>query len=92
MFLAIGMELEDCIFSVTAKPAEVIGKADEMGSLKVWAKGDTVVLSIDEGNFVFEDHRADNLSCSRRLTSVHTIINGALWRKRSVKPLGLRSR
>ncbi len=50
-FLHLGMPLEDAIKAVTLNPAQAIGKADFLGTLKNSAAGDAVVFSLEEGHF-----------------------------------------
>jgi len=54
-FLHLGLSLDDALRKVTAVPAEVIGMADQIGTLKVGARGDAVVLELQEGDFELWD-------------------------------------
>ncbi len=56
-FLHLGMSLDDALTRVTATPAEVIGRAGELGTLQIGAEGDAVVIEIEEGSFAFQDSR-----------------------------------
>jgi dihydroorotase len=48
-FLHLGMELPEALRRVTATPAEVIRQTGELGTLRVGAVGDAVVLKLHEG-------------------------------------------
>lgn len=56
-FLHLGMPLDDALARVTSTPAEVIGRVGELGTLKVGAEGDAVVIELQEGSFPFQDSR-----------------------------------
>lgn len=54
-FLHLGLSLNDALSKVTAVPAGVMGMADAIGTLKVGAWGDAVVLKLEEGSFPLMD-------------------------------------
>ena len=54
-FLYLGLSLDDALSRVTAVPAQVMGMADAIGTLKVGAWGDAVVLAVEEGSFALVD-------------------------------------
>jgi len=54
-FLYLGLSLDEALTRVTAVPAQVMGMADAIGTLKVGAWGDAVVLNVEEGGFPLVD-------------------------------------
>ena len=54
-FLLLGLSLENVIRMVTADPASLIGRSDHLGTLKLGAAGDAVVLDVRDGRFGFAD-------------------------------------
>ena len=54
-FLHLGFSLDEALAKVTARPAQVIGMADRIGTLAVGAWGDAVVLGLQEGAFDLYD-------------------------------------
>ncbi|MBI3960484.1 MAG: amidohydrolase/deacetylase family metallohydrolase [Chloroflexi bacterium] len=72
-FLHLGLSLDDAIAKVTAVPAQVMGMADAIGTLKVGAWGDAVVLALEEGSFPLVDS-AGVTQTGRRVLSPRTVI------------------
>jgi dihydroorotase len=54
-FLMLGMPLQDALLRVTANPAETVCMPGRIGTLRVGAEGDAVVLDPREGRFDFVD-------------------------------------
>ncbi|UYO55866.1 amidohydrolase/deacetylase family metallohydrolase [Rhodopseudomonas palustris] len=64
--MALGLSLEQVVPMVTANPAKMINRADEIGALKVGMAADVSVLTQRAGRFVLRDNEnteviADNL-------------------------------
>ena len=51
--ISLGISFEDTIRMTTAKPAEILGMSDEIGSLSIGTKADISILELAEGNFNF---------------------------------------
>lgn len=56
-FLMLAIPLEDALAMVTSVPAGVVGMAGRIGTLVTGAEGDAVVLTMEEGDFAFQDSR-----------------------------------
>ena len=54
-FLHLGMTLEEVIQKTTFRPAQVIGRAGELGTLKAGTVADIFVFDVQQGEFFFED-------------------------------------
>lgn len=54
-FLHLGLMLDEAIARVTSAPAQVIGMADRIGTLRVGAWGDAAVMELQEGAFELMD-------------------------------------
>lgn len=75
-FLLLGMSLEDVIKATTTKPAEVLGKLGEIGTLKPEACADITILKLTEGKYVFEDTMGEKRIGDKKLEPVHVIRKG----------------
>jgi len=75
-FLLLGMSLDEVIKASTTKPAEVIGKLGEIGSLKPGACADITIFKLIEGKFVFEDCVGEKRIGSQKLEPIHVIREG----------------
>lgn len=75
-FLHLGLTLEEVIRAATAKPAEVLGKAGILGTLKPGAEGDAVVLRLEEGHFSFMDTKGIPRIGKTRLVPTVTVRGG----------------
>jgi dihydroorotase len=74
--LHLGMDLEAVILAATARPAQAIGREDELGTLRVGASGDVAVFELQEGSFAFHDSY-DNVEQGRqRLVNRLTVCRG----------------
>jgi dihydroorotase len=78
-FLNLGMPLPAVIRAATATPAEVIGRAGELGTLRPGAAADVAVLALEDGRFDFEDSDRQHLTGAKRLAPVMTIKGGEVW-------------
>jgi len=77
-FLYLGLSLEEVIRASTTKPAEVLGKGDEIGTLKIGACGDVTVMKLIEGRFPLEDVEGESRLCRKRLIVTKIIKNGEI--------------
>ncbi|MEM1607514.1 MAG: amidohydrolase family protein [Candidatus Bathyarchaeia archaeon] len=77
-FLHLGLSLEEVINATTAKPAEVIGKKDVLGTLKIGACEDVAILKMGEGKFPLEDTSGEWEVCKQRLRAVKVIKDGRI--------------
>jgi len=77
-FLLLGLTLEEVIRAATAKPAEVLGKAGILGTLKPGAEGDAVVFRLEEGRFSFIDTKGVQRIGKTRLVPTVTVRRGVL--------------
>jgi dihydroorotase len=75
-FLAIGMPLEDVIRATTARPAEVMGLQDEVGSLKAGAFADVALWKLCEGDYTFYDVFMNARRGKQLLCNTLTVIDG----------------
>jgi dihydroorotase len=75
-FLLLGLTLEEVIRAATAKPAEVLGKAGILGTLKPGAEGDAVVFRLEEGRFSFIDTKGVQRIGKTRLIPTVTVRGG----------------
>jgi len=77
-FLYLGLSLEEVIRASTTRPAEVIGKQDMIGTLKVGACGDVTILKLIEGKFPLFDVKGEGRLGRQRLIAVKVIKNGEI--------------
>lgn len=77
-FLALGMSLPEIVRRTTMNPAQVIGRADELGTLRPGALADVAVFKLQEGMVEFEDCAGSTTLGHLRLVGSHTIREGAL--------------
>jgi len=54
-FLSLGMRLADVVEKVTAAPARVLGRGEELGSLRPGAVADLAQFRIENGSYEFRD-------------------------------------
>jgi len=79
-FLLLGISLDEVIKASTAKPAEVLGKTGEIGTLKPGACADITIFKLEKGKFVFEDTLGEKRIGSQKLEPIHVIREGDLIR------------
>ncbi len=80
-FLYLGMSLGEVIRLGTEAPAKVIGKFEELGTLRPGAAGDVTISRIEEGRFHLSDAgRRRVVEATHRLTHVKTIKDGRAYR------------
>jgi len=75
-FLLLGMSLDEIVEASTARPAEVLSKQDEIGTLKIGACADLTILKIQKGKFTFFDVKRDGRIGRRKLAATNVIRKG----------------
>lgn len=81
-FLHLGLSLDEAIAKVTAIPAQVMGMADAIGTLRVGAWGDAVVLALEEGTFALTDSAGVTRTGRQMLSPQAVIRQGRLYTQR----------
>ncbi|MGE0878915.1 MAG: amidohydrolase family protein [Acidimicrobiia bacterium] len=76
--LALGMPLADIVAATTVRPAEVLGRGDEIGTLAAGRRADITVLTIADEPWEFHDSTGDRLSTERRFVPRQVVRNGVL--------------
>ena len=81
-FHAMGMSLEDAVRASTARPAQVLGLEESLGSLTPGMAGDAAVFDQREGRFVWHDMAGHNVEGKVRLDTFLTVRDGAVvWKE-----------
>lgn len=75
-FLFLGMSLDEVIKASTTKPSEVLGKQNEIGTLRIGACADLTIFKLDEGKFTFLDVEGNGRISRQKLTVTNVIKNG----------------
>ncbi|MEA2911879.1 MAG: dihydroorotase [Bradyrhizobium sp.] len=65
--LALGLTLEQVVPMVTSNPAEMLGRADEIGALKVDRDADVSVIAQQTGRFILRDNEKNEVIAERLL-------------------------
>jgi dihydroorotase len=65
--LALGLTLEQVVPMVTSKPARMLGRADEIGALKVGRDADVSVITQQTGRFILRDNEKNEVIAERLL-------------------------
>jgi dihydroorotase len=68
--MAVGVPLEDLVAMATCRAAELIGRADELGSLAVGRVADVSVLRLEEQPWTAVDSQRQQLTARERLVPV----------------------
>jgi dihydroorotase len=76
--LLLGVPLERVIEMSTTRPANVLGRDDELGTLKVGTVADITLLEKHEGRFVFTDSCRQDRIGNELLTAAATIRRGQI--------------
>ncbi len=74
--LAVGVPLEELVAMATVRAAELIGRADELGSLAVGRVADVSVLRLEEQPWTAMDSQRQQLTAQQRLVPVLTVRAG----------------
>lgn len=77
-FLHLGMPLEDVIAKTTCVPAKVIGKDEQLGTLKTGTPADIFVFEVEDGDFALEDTHLHVEHASKRVRPFLTVKGGEL--------------
>lgn len=65
--LALGLTLEQVVPMVTSNPADMLGRADEIGALKVGRDADVSVIAQQTGRFILRDNEKNEVIAERLL-------------------------
>jgi dihydroorotase len=65
--LALGLTLEQVVPMVTSNPAHMLGRADEIGALKVGREADVSVIAQQTGRFILRDNEKNEVIAERLL-------------------------
>ena len=76
--MALGMSLEEAVFRSTARPAQVINKYPEIGTLGEGKEADIAVLELEQGIFGYADAWRKKMLANQRLRAVLTVRAGEL--------------
>ncbi len=77
-FLHLGMNLEKVIEAVTSKPAAVLGRKDEFGTLKPGSPADLVVFKLEEKQSILVDSYGKSELGDLTIVPFHVIKDGKL--------------
>jgi len=65
--MALGMPLEQVVPMVTSNPAKMLGRADEIGALKIDMEADISVINEITGRFALRDNEKNEVVAERLL-------------------------
>lgn len=77
-FLYLGMGLEKVVEAVTSRPASVLGRDNEFGSLKPGMRADLVAFKLQQKKKVLTDSYGKSVIASQVILPVHVIKDGVL--------------
>jgi dihydroorotase len=77
-FLHLGVSLDDAIAKVTSVPARFLLR-DDLGTLRVGACGDAVLLELQRGEFAFHDARDEVRTGVQKLEPVVVVKDGKVY-------------
>jgi dihydroorotase len=75
-FLNMGFSLEEVIGLATEKPAKVIDRVDQLGTLQSGAPGDVSILELVEEPVTFVDTKKNERKGERYLKPVTAVVAG----------------
>jgi dihydroorotase len=75
-FLALGMSLTDVVAATTARPAELLGAAGQIGTLASGAHADVALFELATGSFTFADTAGATRTGTQELRNRMTLIAG----------------
>ena len=87
-FLNLGFTLEQVIAMATVKPAQIIGRVDQLGTLQTGAPADVSILELVEEPVSFVDTRKNAREGKRYLKPVQTIRAGRPFGRPYPTPFG----
>ncbi|MDA4112208.1 MAG: amidohydrolase family protein, partial [Thaumarchaeota archaeon] len=79
-FLHLGMSFEKVIEAVTSKPASVLGRSEEFGTLKSGAQADVVALKLQRKTKVLTDCYRKSEKADEIIVPVHVVKGGSIVR------------
>jgi dihydroorotase len=74
--MTLGISFEDAIKMTTSKPAEILGIADDLGSLSVGTTADISIVDLVEGDFSFIESSGTTKAGSQAINPVMAIKDG----------------
>ena len=74
--MTLGISFEDAIRMTTSKPSEILGIADDLGSLSVGTTADISIVDLVEGDFSFIESSGATKSGSQAIKPVMAIKDG----------------
>ena len=75
-FLHLGMAFPEVIRAATARPAEVLGLQNQIGTLRPGALADVALCTIQRGRFPLYDIHMNMRECTQLIRNTLTIVNG----------------
>jgi dihydroorotase len=75
-FLHLGWSFADVVRATTARPAEILGWEEELGTLRPGAYADVATFVIDEGAFQLFDIHGNERQTRRMIRNRHTLVAG----------------
>jgi len=76
-YLCIGMPLEEIIYRVTRRPAELL-RHEELGTLSIGSPADVAILKVECGNYGYADSGKGRLKGGKRLECLMTMRAGEI--------------
>ena len=77
--MALGLTLEQVVPMVTSNPAKMLGRADEIGALKVGMEADVSVIGERTGRFILRDNENNEVIAERLLQPAFCLRAGARY-------------
>lgn len=77
--LGLGMSLEETVQAVTSRPAEVIGREAEIGSIAIGREADIAIFELMEETILSHDAYGNSRELERWLKVRDTIRKGVSW-------------
>jgi len=77
--MALGLSLEQVVPMVTSNPAKMLGRADEIGALKVGMEADVSVIGERTGRFILRDNENNEVVAERLLQPTFCLRAGARY-------------
>ena len=81
----LGVPLPDIIRQTTSAPAAAIGRADQLGNLKLDTVADLAVFELQQGQFVFEDVMGQQEQGNQILQPILTVRAGSIYYPNDLK-------
>ena len=74
--MALGLPMDEVIKGVTSRPAQVMGKAGDLGTLKEGTTADISVLKLVEKPTIFRDKYGNQIAAEKKFVPLATVIDG----------------